>query len=46
MILFCPCKPHPYQDTKYGQFMRVHNPAKADAENKPAWRCTVCGVKR
>lgn len=31
------CKPHPYQDKKYGPGQRVHNTgAKAD-------KCTVCG---
>lgn len=34
------CKPsckHSYQDEKYGQQMRVHNPCAK------GWTCTVCG---
>lgn len=36
MILKCTCK-HAYQDSVYGDNMRVHNPC-----NKGN-RCTVCG---
>ena len=33
-----------YQDRRYGQNMRLHNP-KADS-NGTLWRCTVCGRER
>jgi hypothetical protein len=35
------CKPHSYQDAKYGDHMRVHNGCK-DGESQ-GYRCTVCG---
>lgn len=35
------CVPHPYQDGRYGQNMRVMNrTAKKDPQ---MYRCTVCG---
>lgn len=37
-ILDCVCS-HAYQDKKYGQGKRVHNPGKAN------YTCTVCGRK-
>jgi hypothetical protein len=36
----CSCK-HEYQDSKYGQNMRVHN----FNQKKTEARCTVCGTK-
>ena len=33
------CKPHAYQDNKYGDKLRVHNTTKSDKDK----RCTVCG---
>lgn len=30
------CKPHKYQDTKFGEKRRFHNACKA------GWRCTIC----
>lgn len=40
MIIQCPtCKPHTYQDKKYGKNMRVHNVCKEHGK----YRCTVCG---
>ena len=40
------CKPHPYQDKKYGYLMRVHNLAKAKQGNGHLWRCTVCNSEK
>jgi hypothetical protein len=35
------CKPHAYQDVKYGRNVRVHNiTVKRDPT---VYRCTVCG---
>lgn len=34
------CKPHPYQDKKYGAGVRVMNET---ATNPTTYRCTVCG---
>ena len=34
------CKPHPFQDGRYGQFMRVHNIGKAHSV------CTICSNKK
>jgi len=34
-----PCKPHPYQDEKYGKNVRAHT---IRPEGKVG-RCTVCG---
>ncbi len=43
MILKCPsCLPHDYQDAKYGNTMRVHNPGKAKEKGRTRWICTVC----
>lgn len=39
-----PCKPHPFQDRRYGSNMRVHTPAVKKAGG-PGYFCTVCGVK-
>lgn len=37
-ILKCPgCRPHGFQDTRYGDKMRVHNPGATELH------CTVCG---
>jgi len=36
------CKPHPYQDKRYGYLMRVCNPLKDFASNGKV-SCTVCG---
>jgi ribosomal protein L37AE/L43A len=46
MILKCnECKPHPYQDQKYGEKMRVHNP-KVSKNGIQQATCTVCGRVR
>lgn len=43
MIATCsPCKPHAYQDKKYGTNRRVMNSCK---EGK-SLRCTVCGTEK
>ena len=46
MILYCSsCKPHEFQDTRYGDKMRVMNPfpkSGGDIE----YRCTVCCKER
>ena len=40
MIKKCPmCRPHEYQDKKYGDRMRVQNATKDDT----TIRCSVCG---
>lgn len=42
MILKCKeCKAHAYQDQKYGDKMRVHNPMPPKNNIQYA-RCTVC----
>jgi len=44
-ILRCDsCKKHEYQDQKYGDMMRVHNPKASTKDG--GWRCTVCGRTR
>lgn len=35
----CDCH-HPFQDSRYGKGVRVHNPIRS---NRLKWRCTVCG---
>ena len=45
-IKWCPCKPHPFQDSKYGQNMRVHTPRKKAKNAVQVWRCTVCGKEK
>ncbi len=42
-ILKCSCK-HPYQDKKYGEGNRVHNPCQG--KNNGKYRCTSCGTSR
>ncbi len=43
MILKCEtCPPHPFQDEKYGEKMRVHNPGKSKQKDRTRWICTVC----
>lgn len=46
-IKFCTCK-HEYQDKRYGEQMRVHNPGPKSkgSTGKQAWICTVCGAKK
>ena len=41
MILKCDCK-HEYQDKKYGEGKRVHNPFP-DNNGTTSYRCTICG---
>lgn len=38
-----PCKPHAYQDAKYGVGFRVMNPVGVGKAFKGDYRCTVCG---
>lgn len=38
------CKPHEFQDARYGHQMRVCNPKKEFATNNKA-TCTVCGAE-
>ena len=41
MIQECtPCKPHEFQDKRYGKGMRVHTPFTKSLQ--PMARCTVC----
>lgn len=44
MIQACPkCRPHPFQDQKYGNGNRVFNErAKTKESNTRRYRCTVC----
>ena len=44
MILNCnSCKPHVYQDKRYGKNKRVHNKCETPSgANHTVWRCTVC----
>jgi hypothetical protein len=35
------CKPHLYQDTRYGEGFRVMNPVMVKGKIE-GWRCTVC----
>lgn len=43
-ILGCSCK-HEYQDEKYGNQKRVHNPTGSPTKIT-GYRCTVCGLKK
>jgi len=46
MILPCFCE-HQFQDERYGQRRRVHNPKrKGDSKEDQKYRCTVCGRER
>ena len=46
MIQACqPCRPHPYQDQRYGKNQRVHTPFKTKAGVAMA-RCTVCMAEK
>jgi len=46
MIKPCTCK-HKYQDEKYGEGNRVHNPAKSKADKtKTDWVCTICKERK
>lgn len=45
MIKKCTCK-SVYQDKKYGDQNRVHNPGKSLTADKRIWRCTVCGKEK
>lgn len=38
----CDCY-HPFQDSRYGKGVRVHNPMQS---NLFKWRCTVCGKEK
>lgn len=42
-IIECSCT-HEFQDSRYGKWKRVHNPAKND--NRVKYRCTVCGNEK
>lgn len=42
--LRCNCK-HPYQDEKYGNYMRVHNPVLTKSGSQE-YKCTVCNSIR
>lgn len=45
MIQKCPnCKPHSFQDTRYGEKVRVMNPLKKVLEQQQEVRCTICGA--
>lgn len=41
----CTCT-HEYQDQKYGDGIRVHNPLAKKKEQPQQWRCTVCKAVR
>lgn len=41
MIKRCDCRSE-YQDKKYGNGMRVHNPTRKGTVSKIVWRCTIC----
>ena len=44
MVMECKnCKPHPFQDQKYGNRKRVHN--KTKKSEGTVYRCTVCGTE-
>lgn len=36
------CKPHLFQDARYGPGFRVLNEVKTSSNDIPAYRCTVC----
>ena len=38
----CDCK-NTWQDKRYGQGLRVHNPMAPGVGGKQAYRCAVCG---
>lgn len=43
MIKFCACKPHEFQDKRYGTNMRVHTTCNyAGGKKGNGKRCTVC----
>ena len=47
MTKSCPvCKRHDFQDSVFGQNVRLHNLAKGKGVGVKAWTCTVCGTKR
>jgi hypothetical protein len=33
---------HPFQDSYYGLYNRVHNYAIKGYSGNPGWRCTIC----
>ena len=39
------CKPHVFQDKRFGKGRRVHNPTAGGSKGtiKDGWTCTVCG---
>lgn len=42
-VKHCPnCKPHEYQDEKYGKEMRVMNSLAPKPGQQTEFRCTVC----
>jgi len=46
MIRKCNCQ-SVYNDTKYGNGLRVHNKSKSRyGTDKNAWTCTVCGRRK
>jgi hypothetical protein len=44
-VLRCTCN-NEYQDKKYGNKMRVHNPFKAKSGQSIMYRCTICNHER
>ncbi len=43
MVKYCPnCKPHPFQDGRYGLNMRVHTPTPGKRGGGDGGHCTVC----
>ena len=47
LVLRCPsCRPHSYQDKRYGDHMRVHNPKAPKINHPQEYRCTVCETIR
>jgi hypothetical protein len=46
VIQKCPdCKPHSFQDARYGEKVRVMNPLKKAAGEQQKVRCTVCAAE-
>ncbi len=45
VIRKCDCK-HEYQDTHYGNGMRVCNPTMKGKGGTPVYRCTVCAKEQ
>lgn len=46
-VLACKaCKPHPFQDSIYGEKNRVHTLTRVGDGDKYKYRCTVCRNER